>query len=118
MKVSHFEQVPAQPVEVEGATGCCVRWLISKTDGAPNFAMRVFELSAGGSTPKHQHAHEHEVFVLEGEGVVVENETEHVLKPGYFVYVEPGVLHQFRNTGNGVMRLLCMIPNSGDTRPV
>ena len=27
MKVNHYEQVEAKPVEMEGASGCTVRWL-------------------------------------------------------------------------------------------
>ena len=66
MKVSHYEVVTQKPVEMEGAKGCSVRWLVGPEQDAPNFAMRQFEVAAGGHTPRHRHPYEHEVFVLEG----------------------------------------------------
>ena len=53
-------------VNIEGAKDVEIRWLISKEDGAENFAMRMFELQPGGHTPLHTHPHEHEVFIVEG----------------------------------------------------
>jgi quercetin dioxygenase-like cupin family protein len=111
MKVAHFSQTPAEKVHMEGAEGVCVRWLISDRDGAPNFAMRYFEIEPGGYTPRHSHPYEHEVFILEGEGVVLEGDIERRLRPGVAVYVAPNELHQFRNTGATVLRMLCLVPH-------
>jgi quercetin dioxygenase-like cupin family protein len=112
MKVNHYEQVAKAPVTMEGARGCQVRWLVDQSQGAPNFAMRQFEVAPGGYTPKHSHFYEHEVFVLEGRGVVLEGDVEHPLKAGDFVLVAPGEVHQFLNTGTGPLKFLCMVPNS------
>ena len=111
MKVVACEQVEAVPVAMEGAVGCKIRCLIGPEDAAPSFSMRHFEVAPGGNTPKHVHGHEHEVFVLEGSGVVLENETEHPLRPGTAVLVTPNVPHQFRNTGPGPLKFLCLIPH-------
>lgn len=111
MKVQHYEEIDNRDVEMQGAVGCRVRWLVDDKDGAPNFAMRQFEVAPGGHTPKHQHPYEHEVYVLAGQGVVLEGETEHPLRPGQAVYVAPGELHQFRNTGDVPLRFLCMVPH-------
>jgi quercetin dioxygenase-like cupin family protein len=73
--------------------------------------MRFFEIAPGGHTPKHSHAHEHEVFILEGSGVVVEGSREHPLQAGTAVFVAPDELHQFRNTGAGTLKFLCLIPH-------
>lgn len=112
MKVSHYERVDQAPVTMEGSSGCQVRWLVDDKQGAPNFAMRQFEVAPGGYTPKHSHPYEHEVFVLEGSGVVVEGDVEHPLRAGDFVYVVPDEVHQFRNTGAAPLKFLCMVPNS------
>jgi len=117
MKVSHYEQVAMQPVEMEGAVGCSVRWLVSRADGAPNFAMRQFEVAAGGHTPKHTHPYEHEVFVLEGAGVVLEGDVEYPLRAGDVVFVNPDEIHQFRNTGSGPLKFLCLVPNTAPGAP-
>ncbi len=111
MKVINYEQIDSTPVQLEGAVGCRIRCLIGREDAAPNFAMRQFEVAPSGHTPKHSHAHEHEVFVLEGSGVVLEGEREHPLRPGTVVFVPPHESHQFRNTGPGPLKFLCLVPH-------
>jgi quercetin dioxygenase-like cupin family protein len=111
MKVNSYQDVTQQPVEMEGSQGCSVRWLVGENDGAPNFAMRQFEVAAGGFTPRHSHPYEHEVFVLEGEGEVFEGAVPHPLRAGDVVFVKPDEVHQFRNTGQAPLKFLCLIPN-------
>ena len=112
MNVNHFEKTAQAPVHMEGAAGCQVRWLLGPEQGTPTFAMRQFEVAPGGFTPRHSHPYEHEVFVLEGEGVVVEGEKEHPLRPGDVIFVVPDEVHQFRNTGSAPLKFLCLVPNS------
>jgi quercetin dioxygenase-like cupin family protein len=118
MKINNYERVPAQPVQMEGAAGCHVRWLVDERDGAPTFAMREFEVAPGGHTPRHFHDYEHEVFVLEGAGIVVEGAVEHPLRAGDVVLVKPNEIHQFRNTGDRPLKFLCLIPNSATGKSV
>jgi quercetin dioxygenase-like cupin family protein len=112
MKVNHYKQVSQAPVTMEGSSGCQVRWLLDESQGAPNFAMRQYEVAPGGYTPRHSHPYEHEVFVLEGQGTVLEGDVEHRIAPGDFVLVAPNELHQFRNTGPAPLKFLCLVPNS------
>jgi len=112
MKVEKSGNITKVAVELEGAKDVEIRWLISKEDGAENFAMRMFELRPGGHTPLHVHAHEHEVFVIEGEGLFVYEGTEHKFNTEYVLFVPPNKEHQFRNTGNSILRMLCLIPAS------
>ena len=118
MRVTHVTDVPSAPVQMEGARDCSVRWLISQQDGAPNFAMRQFELAPGGQTPRHRHPYEHEIFVLEGQGVAMEGDTPRPLKAGDVVLVRPDEVHQFRNTGESPLRMLCLIPNAAANQQV
>ena len=118
MKVKHAEDVPSRKVDMEGAEGCQVRWLVGSDDQAPNFTMRHFEVAPGGHTPRHFHSYEHEVFVLDGNGVVVDGDQERSLQAGDVVYVAPDDVHQFRNTGDRPMKFLCMIPNSATGKKV
>ena len=111
MRVKHSANVPQSAVEMEGAAGCRVQWLVGEGDQAPHFAMRQFEIAPGGHTPRHFHPYEHEVYVLEGTGVVLDGETERSLQTGDVVYVAPDDVHQFRNTGEGPLKFLCLIPN-------
>ncbi len=117
MKLFLHQTVPAMPVQMEGAVGCRIRRLIGPEDGANRFIMRLFELDPGGHTPHHQHDYEHEVFVLEGIGQVVDGQQQvHPLQPGTVVFVPPNETHQFRNTGSGLLRFLCLIPHQA-TQP-
>lgn len=118
MKVSHFEKIEQKEVEMPGAFGCKVRWLVGKSDGAENFSMRQFEVGVGGFTPRHSHPYEHEVFVLEGQGTVLENETIHQIEQGDVLYVCPDEIHQFKNTGDSPLKFLCLIPNSAMDKPI
>lgn len=112
MKVESSRNITKHPVEVDGAKDAEMRLLISKADGAENFAMRMFELQPGGHTPLHSHAHEHEVFVVEGDGVFVYEGREYEFGPDYVIFAPPNREHQFKNTGDSVLRMLCLIPAS------
>ena len=118
MKVMHTTDVEAKPVEMDGASNCTVRWLVDHNDGAPTFAMRQFDVEPGGHTPRHSHPYEHEIYVIDGDGVVVEGETERPLTKGDFIYVAPNEVHQFRNLGARTMRFLCMVPHIPTDTPV
>ena len=110
MKVFHFDSVKAVDAE-QGCFRVRVRWLIDDELGAENFFMRIFELDPGGYTPFHDHDWEHEVFVLEGEGVVMGGEEVKLFRAGDVVYIPPKEKHQFRNTGQKLAKILCLIPN-------
>ncbi len=108
MEVKRATSVEAEPVE--GVPGVIVRWLWSAPDGAPTFALRLFEVEPGASTPYHSHAHEHEVYVLSGQGLLQGKSQEHHLASGDTALVLPYDEHQFRNTGSEALRFLCGIP--------
>jgi quercetin dioxygenase-like cupin family protein len=112
MKIEKYTDVAKNPVNVEGARGVEIRWLISKDDGAANFAMRMFEVQPGGHTPLHRHPFEHEVFVLEGQGVLVYEGGEHKFSQGYVVFVPADKEHRFENTDRSLLRFLCLVPMS------
>jgi len=103
--------VKADEVSEEGAKNVTIQWLIDNRIGAPNFAMRRFVVGKGGYTPLHKHDWEHEVFVLKGEGALVdENGNEIPLKKDHFAFVPPNEVHQFKNVGDEDFIFLCVIP--------
>jgi len=108
MEVKQSRSVEAKPVE--GVHGVTVRWLWSAPDGAPTFALRLFEVEPGASTPYHQHAHEHEVYVLGGQALLRGESQLHDLRAGDTALVLPHEEHQFTNTGSQTLRFLCAIP--------
>jgi len=113
MKVEKRANIAKKPVNMDGAKGVGIRVLISKDDGAPTFAMRMFEVEPGGNTPLHRHPHEHEVFVLAGTGLVVYEGKDHRISREDVVFVPGGSEHCFKNTGDSPFRFLCLVPLSG-----
>jgi len=111
MKLKHYSEVELEKVEVDGAKGAHIRWLISEKDGAPNFATRMFEVDPEGFTPYHTHSWEHENFILEGEGALVTEDGDKPFKQGDIIYVPSMFKHSYKNTGTSVLKFLCVIPN-------
>jgi quercetin dioxygenase-like cupin family protein len=110
MKVTNFKNIEAKEVKEPGTEGVTIRWLISQKDGAPNFAMRIFEVAPGGFTPYHKHSWEHEVFISEGRGTLVTEEKNFPLKKGDAVFVPPDENHQFKNDSEENFTFICLIP--------
>ena len=122
MKVVHYTDVKLEDVDVDGAKGAKIRWLISKKDGAPVFAMRMFEVEPGGNTPYHQHDWEHEMYCLAGKGAVVTERGDIPFGENDVMYIDPGMMHAFKNTGEETLKFLCLVPHekpkaSGNVNP-
>jgi quercetin dioxygenase-like cupin family protein len=111
LKMMKALDVGAKEVSIEGARGVNIRWLISKEDGAPGFAMRLFEVAPGGHSPLHSHDWEHEVYIVDGNGELEFDGKRRPFEKGWFILVPPGREHRFVNKGDGVMRFLCLVPN-------
>lgn len=111
MKHVHFTDVKLEEPSEKGIKDMKVRWLISKNDGAENFAMRLFEILPGGYSPFHQHDWEHEVFILEGSGIAKCEKNQEPYKQGDVFFIRPMEWHQFINTGKKLTKFLCLIPH-------
>lgn len=100
---------------VDAAEGLRKGVLLDESDGAPNFAIRRFELAAGSEVPRHTNAVEHEQHVLAGEYVVGIGEEEHTVEAGDSLLIPAGVEHWYRNEGDEPGAFLCAVPNGDDT---
>jgi len=109
-KIVHVSELEASKVEEEGAEKAWIRWLISKEDGAGNFAMRLFEVEPGGRTPLHSHPWEHEIFILEGEAKLILGEEERMAGRETAIYIPSNLKHSIMNAGENKLRFLCLIP--------
>ncbi len=101
-------------VTLEGylpASGAAVtkQVLIGAAEGAPNFALRYFEIAPGGSSALDNHAHDHGVLILHGSGVVRLGDERHPIATGDVVYVGPHETHQFENSGPEPLGFLCVV---------
>ena len=111
MKVFHYRDVEAKDAG-EGTLKLSVRWLITKDMGAENFTMRLFEMKPGGYSPFHRHSWEHEVFILEGEGIVVGAGEEKKFGAGDVIFIPSNEKHQFKNNGEKTVKFLCLVPHA------
>lgn len=109
-KAVHYMDVLSEEVKDEECNGVTVKWLITKEDGAENFAMRYFEVTPGGHTALHTHNWEHEVFILDGKASVICGDAEKEVTSGYVVFIPPNMKHCFRNIGKKNLCFLCLIP--------
>ena len=75
--------------------------------------MRVFDVQPGYKTPHHMHWWEHEVFVLSGQGIVKTEQGNQPIGHGSTVFVPGDEMHQFQNTGDEVLRFICLVPRNG-----
>jgi quercetin dioxygenase-like cupin family protein len=116
MKVYKADDVAASEVRMEGVTGTYIQWLASKTDGAPNFAMRRFTMEPGGMIPLHDHPWEHEIYILKGGGTAFYGNRKVDISAGDVIFIPGNEPHGYKNNGTEDLVFLCMIPNSGDPR--
>lgn len=111
MKVIHYSEAETKVFDRDPAKGVTGRVVIGKADGAANFCMRVFELSPGGHTPKHEHAWEHEIFVHAGSGAVWGDGQWVDIEPGKVIFIRGNEKHQLKNTGTQPLTFVCLIPS-------
>jgi len=110
MVIRQYAEVEATHFNNEKAKGIAARVLIGKADGADNFCMRVFEISAGGNTPLHTHDWEHEMFIHHGEGEVYGNGQWYPVKPDSVLFIPGNEVHQIRNAGKESLIVVCLVP--------
>jgi quercetin dioxygenase-like cupin family protein len=110
MKHVHYTDIKLEEPTEQGVKDVKSRWLISNKDGGENFAMRLFEIKPGGHTPLHQHDWEHEVFILDGNGTAKKKTSEETFKEGDIFFIPSLEWHQFVNTSQETLKLLCLVP--------
>jgi mannose-6-phosphate isomerase-like protein (cupin superfamily) len=69
------------------------------------------EIGPGGCTSFHSHQEEHEMFFLKGEGSLRTADHEGIsIRPGDALLLMPCEQHQIRNTGKGILKMVCTVP--------
>ena len=110
MQIIKSDQIERKKILEDSARDVDIRWVISETDGADNFAMRIISVRPGGHTPYHQHPWEHETFVLKGKGYLVSGGGRHPFEPGDAIFVAPNEFHQFECDGDTELQFICVVP--------
>lgn len=111
MLVRSVNSVKKESVTNYGSIGTTIQWLISKEQGAPRFAMRLFTLEQKAIIGIHSHPEEHEIFIINGEcDLIAEDGTRTVVKTNEVIYMPPGEPHGYENVGSEELRFICVIP--------
>jgi quercetin dioxygenase-like cupin family protein len=112
MKTISLDQVAKSKMTMEGAKDVYKQLPISKADGTPSFSFRVFTIEPGGHTPYHTHEFEHLNYIIEGQGVLIdETGKENPVKQGDFALVLPGEKHRYRNaSADHPFIMICAVP--------
>ena len=63
MVIRNISEVERAPVRMDGAERASMAVLVGREQGAPNFAMRVISVDAGGHTPRHSHDYERSYLI-------------------------------------------------------
>lgn len=108
--VSTIKDTEIEEVHMDGVYDTEIQWLLDEKAGAENFAMRRFVMAPGGIINLHTHDWEHEVLILEGQGEVLTQDKNHPVQQGSVAFVEQGIPHGFKNTGDSLFVFLCIIP--------
>jgi len=112
MKVVNINDVSKKTVIMDGALNVEKQIPISRNDGTPNMSLRVFTVNPGGHTPYHQHDYEQLNYIVDGDGVLInENGDELPLTKGDFALVLPNEKHQYKNISSDKQFIfLCGVP--------
>jgi quercetin dioxygenase-like cupin family protein len=111
MYVTRLNNIEKTIPKMEGVKGAYKQIPLSKANGVPMYSFRVFTIEPGGHTPLHQHPFEHMNYIIEGQGVIVEQDREQPIEKGDFALVLPNEMHQFKNiSGSQDLIFICAVP--------
>ncbi len=110
MHIRNIDEIPSVPY----GQGAQKRVIFGHNEGAPTFAMRVFDVPPGGGSSNHSHDFEHEVLILKGEGVLKGAWGDAPFQEGSALFMPSDEQHQLVNTGQDNLRFVCMVPLRGE----
>ena len=107
MYTTSVDKVEEIEMNVKGAHGVRVKYLLHEGVGAKRLQLRLFSIDVGGYTSLEKHHHEHEVLILQGKALVRGGDTETIVKEGDVIFISSWEEHQFRNMGKEKLKFLC-----------
>ena len=113
MIVSNEHQINAKQMDHPEVKNAAMKVLVGIDEGWSDHVMRIIELDPEGYSPKHRHDWPHINYMIEGSGVLTIEGKEHPVERGGYAYVPANTEHQFKNTGDGAFRFICIVPKEG-----
>ncbi len=114
MFVGCIDKIKATDMGSDEAKNVLKRVLIGPKEGWESHVMRLFTVGKDGFTPKHRHPWPHINYVVEGEGVLYLDGKEYKLSKNCVAFVPANALHQYRNTGEKELLIICIVPTEGE----
>ena len=114
MPLRKSEDVEKIVLNMETAKNVTKQTPISGKEGWDGWSMRIFTLGKDGYTPRHTHPWPHINYVIKGTGTLLIDGEEKAVTTGDTAYIPGGEDHQFKNTGDGEMSFICIVPEEGD----
>lgn len=103
-----------EPQETSSPPGVEKRIIFGPGRFWEDYVVRHFTVSQGGTTPFHSHDWPHYIIILEGTAEATIMGETRPLRSGSWAYVPPDSDHGFRNTGEGTLSFICIVPRRGD----
>jgi quercetin dioxygenase-like cupin family protein len=113
MIVSNEQHVSATSIVSPDVKNAALKVLVGTEEGWADHVMRIIELGPDGYSPRHKHKWPHINYMIEGSGTLSIDGREHAVESGGYAYVPANTEHQFRNTGDGTFRFICIVPTEG-----
>lgn len=111
--IAHEKDNQAKQLVGDQVKHAAMKVLVGPEHGWSDHVMRVVELQTDGYSPKHAHPWPHINYMIEGEGCLMIDGVDTTVKAGSYAYVPANTLHQFKNTGQGIFRFICIVPVAG-----
>ncbi len=113
MIVSQEQNVLAATINSSEVRNAAMKVLVGEKEGWTDYVMRIVELGPEGYSPRHTHPWPHINYMVEGSGSLYMAGKQHSVEAGAYAFVPADTEHQFKNTGNGVFRFICIVPKEG-----
>ena len=113
MIVSNEKKVLAVAIDSTEVRNAAMKVRIGGKEGWADHVMRIVELGPDGYTFRHKHPWPHINYMVEGTGTLFMEGREHSVEAGAYAYVPADTEHQFRNSGTGIFRFICIVPREG-----
>ena len=90
--------------------------MVTPEGGSIQMLTGITEIPIGGEIPLHTHSSEEFIYVLAGKAEVRVDDHREQVEAGDATHVQPGVVHQFVNTGPTPLRILWAYGEANTTR--
>ena len=96
-----------------GLVGDTYSLLLSGKDTEGRFCLIDIHIPPGGGPPPHRHDFEETFILLEGEMEATFRGTKSIVKTGETINIPANAPHQFHNSSDNAVRLLCICSPAG-----